>query len=86
MQVEMRVHTVATQPVEVEVVYNGETLKAVVPELHVELGHLLGVHGSMVLRYRGKADIEAARSAFVQGQTVMMSFAAAPATVETVAA
>lgn len=86
MQVQMRVHNVSTHPAEVDVVYNGENLRAVVPELHVELMHLDGQHGSIALRYRSKADIDEAKAMFVQGGTVTMTFAqgeAPPAAVDT---
>lgn len=71
----MRVNRVSTHPAEVDVIYNGEQARAVIPEMHVELYDAEnGVHGSIELRFRSQHDINAANAVFSQGHTVVMSF------------
>jgi hypothetical protein len=81
----MRVHTVATHPVEVEVDYQGQKAMAMLPQCTVELMNDDAGHGSMTLHFRGK-EIPAAKAMFVHGQCVTMTFSkaeAAPAVIST---
>ena len=76
MDISLRVHRVSTHPVEVPVTYDGETAKAMLPELEVELVHEKGLHGSMTLHFRTQADIAAARDMFAPGSEVVVTMKA----------
>jgi hypothetical protein len=81
MDIMMRVHTLANNPVEVDVVFNGEHARAKINEFEVELMCAEGKHGTLALRFRAQSDIAAARALFTQGGVVKMSIG--PASVST---
>lgn len=86
MDVTLRINRASTHPVEVMVEHQGETAKAVMPELEVEMYDETGQHGTCTLHFRKQSEIAAAREVFVQGNEVTMTFAAkAPAAIETTA-
>ncbi len=88
MDITMRVNRVSTHPVEVPVTYAGQDMKAMMPELEVELFHEHGTHGSLTLHFRTAAEIADAKAAFVQGSEITLHVAgaaAAPEMVETTA-
>lgn len=86
MEFALRVHRASTHPAEVPVQYNGETVRAIMPELEVELCDDSGMHGTTTLHFRAQAEIAEARALFTQGSQVMMTFTAmAPSAIETVA-
>lgn len=76
MNIPMRVHRVSTHPIEVDVMFNGETARAHVPQMEVELVSNDG-HGSYALRFSSSAEIAEAKTLFKHGAMVMMTFAAA---------
>lgn len=83
MDIAMRVHRVSSHPVDVDVTFNGETIRATLPELEVELKNDDG-HGTQALHFRSAADIKAAKDLFVQGGMVMVSYASTgPAVITT---
>lgn len=85
MDIQMRVHRVSSHHVEREVKFEGDTARAMVAELEVELLDTGDAgHGSLVLHFRSQSNIKAARDTFEQGGTVTMTFAkAAPAAIDT---
>lgn len=76
MDITLRVHRVSTHPVEVPVTYAGETAKAMLPEMEVELVHEAGLHGTMTLHFRTQADIAAAKDMFMPGSEVIVTMKA----------
>lgn len=74
MDIQMRVHRVSTHPVEVEVNYNGDVAKAMLPEMEVELMTAGGHHGTHTLHFRSQTDILEARELFHQGDLVTLSY------------
>lgn len=76
MDIEFHVHRVSTHSVEVPVVYDGQTAKAMLPEMEVELVHMKGLHGSMTLHFRTQADIASARDIFQAGSAVVVTMKA----------
>lgn len=74
MQVQYRVNGVSSHQVDADVDFQGETVQAKVSELQVELVDTAGVQGSLILRVRRKADIDAARAKYVPGETVTVEF------------
>ena len=82
MDISLRVHRVSTHPVEVPVVYNGETANAMLPELEVELVHEKGLHGSITLHFRTQADIAAAHDMFKPGSEVIVTMKAGASSTE----
>lgn len=86
MHIPMRVHTVSTHPVEVEVDYNGEKARAMLPQMTVELMDVGAGHGTFTTHYRSRADIDWAKDMFRQGELVTVTISkAAPAAIETTA-
>lgn len=77
MDVTMRVHTVSVAPVEVDVEYNGEKARAMIPDMAVELMALDGQHGTWTTHFRSHAEMTEAKALFKQGDTVMVSFSKA---------
>ena len=87
MNIPMRVHRISIHKVEVDVVFNGETARAELPELEVELMND-DSHGTQVLHFRASAEIAEAKDLFKQGSMVTMSYtadAAAPESITTTA-
>jgi len=83
MEFSMRVHSTATHPVEVEVNYNGEKARAMLPQFVVELLSEDG-HGSLALNFRSAADIAAAKALYTQGDYVSLTASrASPASIST---
>jgi len=84
MDISMRVHAVATHPVEVEVEYNGEKARAMIPQMTVELMDVGAGHGTFTTNFRSRADIAWAKDVFKQGDMVTLTISkAAPAAIET---
>jgi hypothetical protein len=84
MDIPMRVHSIATHPVEVEVDYNGEKARAMIPEMTIELLDVGAGHGSFAPRFRSRADMAAAKEMFHLGDLVTLTISkAAPAAIET---
>jgi hypothetical protein len=84
------VHSVSTHPVNVTVHYEGQEITAPIPQLEVELTHLHGKSGSLLLHFRTAAEIAEAKELFTQGGTVMLSVThhehkAPPAVIDTAA-
>jgi hypothetical protein len=87
MDVTMRVHTVSVAPVEVDVEYNGEKARAMIPDMAVELMALDGQHGTWTVHFRSHAEMAEAKTMFKQGDVVKVSLSkAAPEAIETTAA
>lgn len=87
MDVSMRVHTVSIAPVEVDVEYNGEKARALMPDMAVELMAVDGQHGTWTVHFRSHSEMADAKAMFKQGGVVKVSFAmSAPEAIETTAA
>ncbi len=74
MDIMFCVNRVSTHSVEVPVQYNGEEARAMLPETEVELYDDKTMHGSLTLHFRSQAEIAEARTMFVAGSMVKLSF------------
>lgn len=77
MQHSFRINRVSTHPVEVEVSYNGDKARAMLPEMEVEMHDETSKHGSITLHFRSQAEIEEAKSLFMPGGMIMATFSQA---------
>lgn len=73
MKIEFDVHRVSEQIVHKNVEHEGETLRAEVKALEVELTTVADDHGTLTLRFLGSA-VDAASKAFPPGKRVAAEF------------
>lgn len=75
MKITMRVNRASVHPQLVDVTFNGETAKATISMLEVEMHDEAGTHGSWAFRVNKQSEVAALKEQFPPGSTVTIDTA-----------